>query len=112
MAATRRTGWAAQSIRATTRCLPERRAGSAALVCAHGDRQLDQHVDGVDPRSGRIESQQRSEERRAVREARGVFVHHLDLVALEHSHVDKLPDSSPGVLDDQQPGRATSSTKQ
>ena len=73
-------------------------------MCAHGDGQLDQHVDGVDPRGWRIEPEQRRQQRGAVRQARGVFVHYFDLVALQHGHVDELSRLfAPVVLDDEQP---------
>jgi hypothetical protein len=74
-------------------------------VGPHRDGNLHQRVDRIDPRGGRFEAQHRGQQRRAIGEAGGPIVHHLDLVALQHRHVDELTGLlAMAVLHHQQPG--------
>ena len=76
----------------------------AAPMCTHGDGQLHQHVDGVGPRSGRLEPEQRTEKSRAICLPGSALIHQLNLVAFEYRNVDELAGFlSAMVFDDEQP---------
>ena len=72
---------------------------------AHRDGELHEQVHGP-AHERRVEAEQRGEQRRAIRQARRLFVDDLDLVAFEHGDVDELPRFFAAVmLDDEQSGR-------
>jgi hypothetical protein len=59
-------------------------------VRAHGDGELNQHVDGVSPRVGRLEPEQRCEQCRTIWFAGRVLIHHFYLIALEDRDIHVL----------------------
>ncbi len=71
----------------------------------HRDRQMYEHAHGFAGGVLRIEPEQRRQEVRTVRQARGLLVDDLDLVALQYGDIHELLGFVAAVLDHQQTGR-------